>query len=199
MSQNIKFVPNPYTAGGSMREDVFSVQFSVYVELEIGLLDNDRVSTYSQSSSHFVVGAPTVSEAVDLASQFLAKYSHDDALDAVAREYICPEEDCLEWSSAQSVRIYDREHRLIMGGAAAGSTVTWVEPVTSIPERAEVEAKIEALLSEASFEAGWDNYSTAKGLRRTAERLRWKLSPSPIVLTPYFAQELAQKGLFASH
>ena len=113
MSQNIKFVPNPYTAGGSMREDVFSVQFSVYVELEIGLLDNDRVSTYSQSSSHFVGGAPTVSEAVDLASQFLAKYSHDDALDAVAREYICPEEDCLGWSSAQSVRIYDREHRLI--------------------------------------------------------------------------------------
>ena len=56
MSQNIKFVPNPYIAGGSMREDVFSAQFSVYVELEIGLLDNDRVSTYSQSSSHFVGG-----------------------------------------------------------------------------------------------------------------------------------------------
>lgn len=199
MSENIKFVPNPYTVGGSMREDVFSVQFSVYVELEIDLLDNDQVSTYSRSCSHFVGGAPTVSEAVELANQFLKQHSHDNALDAIAGKYICPEEDCLEWSSAQSVRVYDREHRLVVGGTVAGSTITWVKPAISISEMAEVEAEIAALLSEASFEAGWDNYSTAKGLRRSAEKLRWKLSPSPIVRTPYFAQELAHKELFSNN
>jgi hypothetical protein len=197
MRTNLIFVPNPYVQGGSMREDVFSVQLSVYVDLEVRLLDNDRVSTYSQSSSLFIGGASTVGDAVDLAGKYMEQHCSDSAMDQDSREFTSSEEDSLEWTSLRSFRIYDREDRFIMGGIASGDAVSWIEPVTAGAERAEVEAQIEALLSKASNEAGWDNYSTAANLRQAAERLSWKLSPSPIVRSAFFTQETTQKGVFA--
>lgn len=192
-----QFRVNPYVVGGFMREDVFSVQFSVYVKLDIGLLDNDGVSTYTVSANHFVGGTSTVTEAVELVNQFFEQYSEDDALDEVASKYICPEEDCLEWSSAGCIRICDRDDRLIMGGKPTGTKVSWVKPVTTLSEIAEVRAEMDALLSEASFEAGWDNFSTARRMRRQAAEIGLKLSSSPIVLTPHFAQELTRMNILS--
>ena len=193
MNKN-NFISNPYVQGAFMREDVFSVQFSVYVNLEIGILDNDQVSTYYQSICHFVGGASTVSAAVDLANQFIVNHSNDEGFDlVVAREYTSPEDSLISCFDT-SVQIYDREQRLIMGGTFSGSIVIWEKPVTCISERIEVEAKIKAMLSEASFEAGWDNYSTAKRLREKATLISWKLPASPVVRSLYFNQEMAGRS-----
>ncbi len=180
-----KFISNPYVAGSLLREDVFTVQFTVYVELEIGILDNDRVSTYTYTAPHYVGAASTVSKAIDLANHFIKTYSDDIV-----------EEHC-EWSTVLYFNIFDREDRLVMGGKPSyNAPVTWAKPSHCDSERIEVQAKIDAMLSEASLEAGWDNYSTASSLRKKAFQLSWKLAPSRIVRSQYFLKEIRDHNMF---
>lgn len=207
--QTIDFVTNPYVSGGKMRKDVFARQFSVYVKLAIKLLDNDGVSTYSSVCTRLVGKRSTVSAAIAMVDKFLGKCDKA-VLEKIACRYLELEDEIVS-VFAKDICIYDRENRLVMGGVVhwvsknpllkrtsterEGYTMKWVKPVTSEADKLNVSNSIKALSSEASFESGWDNFSTANALRAAAKRERWKLAPSHIVRTPYFAQELDKMGI----
>lgn len=201
--QTIDFVTNPYVSGGKMRKDVFARQLSAYVKLTIELLDNDGVSTYSLVCTRLVGKRSTVSAAIAMVDKFLGKCD-EEVLEKAACRYLELEDEVVS-VFAKDICIYDRESRLVMGGVVGWNSqntllkraMKWVKPVTSEADRLNVSNSIKALSSEASFESGWDNFSTAKSLRETAKRERWKLASSPIVRSNYFARELEEMGVNA--
>ena len=54
---------------------------------------------------------------------------------------------------------------------ACGSRIRWCEPTASDAEAADVAKQVDDLRGEASYEAGWDNHSTAERLRLRARVL----------------------------
>ena len=60
-------------------------------------------------------------------------------------------------------------------GQVWGAGIRWSEPITSDEEAAAVAKQVDDLRGEASYEAGWDNYSTAEGLRLRARVLAGRL------------------------
>jgi hypothetical protein len=77
--------------------------------------------------------------------------------------------------SPRLFKISDDDGRLVLAGEVRGDTVSWCIPVVSDEEAEQVSAKIEALQAEASFESGWDNFSTARRLRFEASVLEGRL------------------------
>lgn len=77
--------------------------------------------------------------------------------------------------SPRLFKISDDDGRLVLAGKVRGDTVSWCIPVVSDEEAEQLSAKIEALHTEASFELGWDNFSTAKRLRFEASVLEGRL------------------------
>lgn len=69
----------------------------------------------------------------------------------------------------------DSLDRLVLTGQAWGAGIRWSEPITSDEETAAVARQVEDLSGEASYEAGWDNYSTAEGLRMRARVLAGRM------------------------
>lgn len=83
-------------------------------------------------------------------------------------------EDALSFSS-RLFKISDDDGRLVLAGEVRGAKVSWCVPVVSHEEALQVTSKIEALHSSASFELGWDNFSTARRLRFEASILEGRL------------------------
>lgn len=85
--------------------------------------------------------------------------------------------DCIEALdfSPKLIFVYDRSLRLVLSGQASGSGIRWSPPALSDDETLQIVQEARALRSEASYEAGWDNYSTAKGLRLRADVLEGRL------------------------
>jgi hypothetical protein len=74
------------------------------------------------------------------------------------------------------VLIRDRREALVLGGCFGGEHIEWIAPVAPSDARAHsLRSEIQRLRSEASFERGWDNYSTAKGLESRADLLELPL------------------------
>lgn len=75
----------------------------------------------------------------------------------------------------RTVTICDRADQLVLAGEVVGSGVSWSAPVNSDGEAEQVGRRVEELLNEATYEAGWDNFSTAKRLRERARILAGRL------------------------
>lgn len=65
--------------------------------------------------------------------------------------------------------ISDEKGKTVLTGNAAD--LSWNEHVTDPAEIARIKAVQEALLNDARFESGWDNYETARQLRRKAKEM----------------------------
>lgn len=72
-------------------------------------------------------------------------------------------------------RIHDEEQRLVLAGEPWRRGVRWCEPIGSDREADDVQAEMRRLNTEASIEAGWDNYETARQLRHQANVLAGRL------------------------
>lgn len=92
-----------------------------------------------------------------------------------ARDDIGSASDSALSFSPRLFKISDDDGRLVLAGEVRGDTVSWCIPVASDEEAEQLSAKIEALHTEASFESGWDNFSTAKRLRFEASVLEGRL------------------------
>ena len=68
-----------------------------------------------------------------------------------------------------------RAASLVLAGEPWQRGVRWCEPVASDGEAQLVVEKASKLRGEASFEAGWDNHSTARSLRFRASALEGRL------------------------
>lgn len=71
--------------------------------------------------------------------------------------------------------VRDDKQRLAFAGQVWGAEIQWWSPVSSEEEADEVRAEADRLREEAAFEAGWDNFSTARNLRFQAVVLEGRL------------------------
>ena len=71
--------------------------------------------------------------------------------------------------------VIDSEQCQVLAGEPSRHGIRWCEPVASDGEARLVVEKASKLRGEASFEAGWDNHSTARTLRFRASVLEGRL------------------------
>ncbi|HBW8733066.1 hypothetical protein EYY80_11355 [Klebsiella oxytoca] len=71
--------------------------------------------------------------------------------------------------SERTIEIRDKGDRLVLTGNAR--TLEWHRHLTSPDEIEKIKAQQKDLYQKASYESGWDNYETARQLRRQAEQL----------------------------
>lgn len=167
------FIHTPYESGVSLRADVYARQFSVIV---LGTTeypeDDPTYGTYTRDESFSVcIGATltdVINETNDINHCDAWSFRDDD------KDYYDSDlgHDCGPISfSAHFVVIYDRYHRKVIGGRVSQKGILWTEPVKSEIEAIALRQRRDELYSEAAFEAGWDNFSTARNLRREATAL----------------------------
>ncbi len=77
--------------------------------------------------------------------------------------------------SPELVSIHDLHQRLVLSGQVIGEGIRWCVPVDSDDEARQLADQADQLRSEASLEAGWDNFSTAASLRWQARRVEARL------------------------
>lgn len=93
----------------------------------------------------------------------------------MASDDIGPDHDDAVSFSPGLVRVVDGDQRLVLAGEVWGAGIRWCMPVTSDDEARQVADDASRLHAEACFEAGWDNYCTARRLRFQASVLEGRL------------------------
>lgn len=105
-----------------------------------------------------------IEEAMALIEFFLSEDRFDLGDDADARGF-----------APELFIVRDRFDRLVLAAKATGHPVAGCQPVASDHEAEQVTRQAFELYGEASYEAGWDNFSTAEGLRLRARVLEGRL------------------------
>lgn len=113
----------------------------------------------------------------------------------------CQPEGVLRFSPHR-VLIQDPRMWLVVGGRFEDERIGWLAPVASVDETARVRTEIRRLRGEASFERGWDNYSTADSLDSHADLLElhlvdptWRAPAALAVLSAKYRAGFRQAGL----
>ncbi|KNH04035.1 hypothetical protein BRCH_00523 [Candidatus Burkholderia brachyanthoides] len=162
MTQQNYSLDDSYPGVSVSHGDTGSRPFIVHCHGEVDYRENERIYGFWQVPHTLLLGdCERIEEAMALAvSAVVARgdFDLDDVPDAVD---FCP----------KSVVICDRAGHLVLAGRSGDTGVSWSVPVNSDSEAAEVAKQVEDLLSEATYEASWDNFSTAKQLRRRAHIL----------------------------
>lgn len=119
--------------------------------------DDRNLGTYWRDGAVCLGRADSVTEAMEL----LVQAELND-------EWHLSDYDALSFQP-QVVRITDRAHRVVLRGNA--SKLEWTVPETDPAVLERIAAQKASLMSQAAYEAGWDNYETARRLRREADLL----------------------------
>lgn len=125
--------------------------------------DNPIYGTYWLASALRLGEHHRIEDAIAAASRILANHA-----------FAIKDGEALGFSPDLFV-IRDQVRRLVLTGHVWGLGIKWCEPVSSDGEVARVRAEIDQTCREASFEAGWDNYETARQLRLRASVLKGHL------------------------
>lgn len=163
--EGVAFIATPYRAGTYLRKDVFWRQFTITCQGNVEYPEDDPVYGSWWTSHTLVLGkCGLIEDAMSLAKARVSQRDFDltDASDALG---FAPE----------LIVIRDRDGRLVLAGQVRGDTVRWCIPVASDEEASQIVKEVAELRSEASYEAGWDNFSTAQGLRFHARVLEGRL------------------------
>lgn len=161
----VPFVATPYRAGTYIREEVFWRQFTVICQGEIEYPEDDPIyGTWWTSHALELGQCGLIEDAMSLADTHISQHDFDLSDDDEALDF-----------SPELVILLDRQQRLVLAGQAWGNGIRWCPPVTTDDEARQIAKEVVALRSEASYEAGWDNFCTAKGLRLRARVLEGRL------------------------
>jgi len=163
--EGVAFIATPYRAGTYIRKDVFWRQFTISCQGNVEYPEDDPIYGSWWTPHTLVLGkCGLIENAMSLANTRVSHQDFDlsDAIDALN---FAPE----------LIIIRDRDQRLVLAGHVRGDTVTWCTPVASDEEAELIAKEVAELRSEASYEAGWDNFSTAQGLRFRARVLEGRL------------------------
>lgn len=171
---NPQFIHSPYEAGVSLRADVYARQFSVVVSGTTWYPEDDtNFGTYSREESFSICQGATLTDVINKITDMILRdaWPYRDT----GKDYYDPDlgHDCGPISFwAQSVVINDRYGRKVLGARiSTNSGLVWITPVKSSAEATKLRQQCDALYNEAALESGWDNFSTAKTLRREARLL----------------------------
>ncbi|ABI58366.1 hypothetical protein [Nitrosomonas eutropha] len=163
--EGVAFIATPYRAGTYLRKDVFWRQFTITCQGNVEYLEDDPVYGSWWTPHTLILGnCGLIQDAMSLANTRVSQHDFDltDAIDALN---FAPE----------LIVIRDRDGRLVLAGQVRGDNVRWCIPVASDEETEQIVKEVAELRSEASYEAGWDNFSTAQGLRFRARVLEGRL------------------------
>jgi len=188
---NPQFIHTPYEPGVSLRADVYARQFSVVVAGTTTYPEDDlNCGTYTREETYSVCTGATLSEVITQITEISQRRAW--AFRDEEKDYYDAElgHDCGPVSFfAQSVCISDRLGRKVLGGCIRNGKIFWIIPVKDNAAAAKLHQQCNALLAEAAFESGWDNFSTAKTLRREARQLLladvapfWRQHPEVLAL-----------------
>lgn len=166
------FIHTPYQPGVALREDVFHRQFEIRV---VGMTeypeDDPTYGTYFREEILTVCESSTIGGVVGKlvhiyeTDSWPIRDENEDYYDSGLGH------DCGPLSfSPHFVAVYDRDNRRVLCGDFSNGLV-WFMPLLASQDIAILQAKQCSLREEAAFESGWDNYSTARGLRAQATRL----------------------------
>ncbi|MBS7560167.1 hypothetical protein KHO49_17650 [Pseudomonas sp. RC4D1] len=159
------FVINPYRPSSYVRQDVFHKRLSVTCVGEVEYREDDPIyGTWWSSSTLHIGQCGLVEQAIALAETALANDLFDLSEDALA---LC--------FAPQLFYVKDPAHHLVLCGESTGHRIRWIRPVDSDDQATSVMQEVEKLYRQASFESGWDNYDSAKQLRKTASILAGRL------------------------
>ncbi|RUF23428.1 hypothetical protein IPC1132_25780 [Pseudomonas aeruginosa] len=161
----VTFVATPYRAGTFIREDVFWRQLTVTCQGYVEYVEDDPIyGTYWVPSIFELGERGLIEDAMALALACVSEHEFD----------LNPDIDALDFRP-ELVLVRDSLNRLVLTGQVWGAGIRWSEPITSDEEAAAVAKQVDDLRGEASYEAGWDNYSSAEGLRLRARVLAGRL------------------------
>lgn len=161
----VTFVATPYRAGTFIREDVFWRQLTVTCQGYVEYVEDDPIyGTYWVPSILELGERGLIEDAMALALACVSEHEFD----------LNPDSDALDFRP-ELVLVRDSLNRLVLTGQVWGAGIRWSEPITSDEEAAAVAKQVDDLRGEASYEACWDNYSTAEGLRLRARVLVGRL------------------------
>lgn len=124
--------------------------------------EDPALGTWWQQQSLTLGQCGTPAEAITMASHAaqLETFPHDDG----AQEF-----------SGTLVVVLDNEKRLVLAGEISGHEIRWCEPVETDIDARKVVCEASRIRADASYEAGLDNFSTAKTLRHRASVLEGRL------------------------
>ena len=162
----VTFVATPYRAGTFIREDVFWCQFTITCQGYIEYPEDDPVFGTWWTPHILELGQHgLIEDALALAADELSKDEFDLRSEIEALDF-----------RPELVLIRDSLDRLVVSGEVqCGGRIRWCEATASDAEAADVAKQVDDLRSEASYEAGWDNHSTAERLRLRARVLAGRL------------------------
>lgn len=165
VSNEQTFVATPYRAGTFVRSDIFWRQFTITCQGNMECPEDDPVYGTWLTPHTLVLGQHgLIEDAMALASAHLSTHQFESDSTINALDFI-----------PELVLVRDALDRLVLAGQARGELIHWCEPVGSDSEAASVVKQVDELRSEASYEAGWDNFSTAERLRLSARVLAGRL------------------------
>lgn len=158
----VPFIESPYEKGCSLREDVFFKQFRIVVEGESAFEEDEPMYGYYYVDSSADGGCSgLLLEALQKSEKMVKENIYlggedDDAVEDYRASTFNP----------HRVLVFDRYKKFVIGGIiVSDSTINWVRPIFDSVGRVLITKYCDQLLTEASFEAGWDNFCTAKQLR----------------------------------
>jgi len=181
------------------RADLVVNKHKVYlVECYTDYDEEDRTSR--QCTSHIQVGcAATLEGAIEVSAKILDKISAQYDVDEYGRlmrttpDYralqICGENGLL---MLRATLKESKPNEISKTSKTALYDVQWIHPF-SPSEIGQVKAQIQELNNEASQESRWDNFSTAKALRREADLLESRLPSEKF--DSYAAQDTLRKTM----
>lgn len=159
------FVVSPYHPGLHIREDVFKRQFHVQCDGQFEYPEDEPIwGTYHLDGGLMLGECGLIEEAMSLAETCVKRHSFD----------LSGREDLISFSP-ELITIHDDHGRHVLAGDVWVREIRWCPPVSSRAEAGEVSRQAARLDNEASFERGWDNFCTARGLNRDALVLRGRL------------------------
>ena len=183
------YVDNPYGQRGDRIQKATSDQrFSITIHLVVNAQDDDGYGSHQYTTCISAPTGPTLTAVTD---------KMRGLLDGDLSTSIVSDPDALYVSHTHVVLIDFNGEAVLAGEYQDGigeeqGCVDWTPLVYDANERLSLEQRIDALRKEASFESGWDNFSTAGRLRTKARELSWGLLRARVAMTPAFKQELAE-------
>lgn len=163
----IPFVATPYQSGVYIRQDVFMNQFILTCMGELEYPQDDpQYGTYKMDGYVVLGSFGLIEDAISMAQTRISEDPFPVSAESDALAFY-PEQIYINFKS--------RNGKLVLSGTVRNQQINWCYPSVSSSEEADLEIRIADLYSRASFESGWDNYETARALRRRAAVLEGHL------------------------
>lgn len=155
----------------SMIKHLLPRTFHVSIEVQWKALD-EHYDEYTASATHSLPGSWF---RIESAKEQLEQEYTNFLADIFQSEGNYAYSDVDPWVSMVSIKDDLGEDVAITSGGCKSGNFTWLAPITDMAEREAATARLRELNAKASFERGWDNFTTANQYSDQARTLVLRL------------------------